>query len=149
MCLFLIVFWCSAVVARCGGLNIFPFHSRFGEFNFPVTLDEFPVRAATVNFLQELDFTHRFCGLDGGCTGKIDEIPGSTGKTGSVDRWGNAQNPASSGFEVSGAALRNAVDLRRFPMHRSDDGNATPGRRSWRHPKSCRISCCRPIAGAR
>jgi hypothetical protein len=40
------------------------------------------------------------------------------------------------------------VDLLGFLMHRSG-GNAPPGRRAWRHPKSCRISCCRPIAGAK
>jgi hypothetical protein len=33
MCLFLIPFWCSAVVGICGSPNIFPYNSRFGAFN--------------------------------------------------------------------------------------------------------------------
>jgi hypothetical protein len=33
MCLFLVLFWCSAVVERRGGPNIFADNSLFGDFN--------------------------------------------------------------------------------------------------------------------
>src|SRR5260370_5212221 len=33
MCFFLILYWCSAIIGRCGGANILRDNSRFDEFN--------------------------------------------------------------------------------------------------------------------
>src|SRR5690348_13499878 len=41
---FLVLFWCSAVVARCGGPNILGDNSRFGVFNSRLGRGELPVR---------------------------------------------------------------------------------------------------------
>jgi hypothetical protein len=43
MCLFLVLYWCSAVVKRCGGPNIFAEKFRFGDSNSRLGRFRFPV----------------------------------------------------------------------------------------------------------
>jgi hypothetical protein len=82
MGLLLILFWCSAVVGRCGGPNILPNNSRFGEFNSRLGRREFPVCVATGIRLQGLDLAYRFHVETVAIRGKSTKFPVSTGKTG-------------------------------------------------------------------
>jgi hypothetical protein len=75
MCLFLLLLWCSAIVGRGGRPNTFPYHSRFGAFNSPVRLSEFPVPAATGIRSQRIDLSHCFRGQTAVAGGKSMKSP--------------------------------------------------------------------------
>jgi len=89
--------YCSLLVPRqWGGPN-----SRFGRINSRLGGRKFPVRTATGNGSQEVDFTDRFRVKTAPETGKSKKIPASTGKTGNpiprghVPGWPSA--PALAG----------------------------------------------------
>src|SRR5713101_5474035 len=84
MCLFLVLYWCSAVVKRCGGPNIFADNSRFGDFNSRLGRRKFPLRAATGISWQALDLAHCFYGQMAVIWAKSTKFPVSTGKTGNL-----------------------------------------------------------------
>src|SRR5260370_10870088 len=84
MCLFLVLFWCSAVVRRYGGPNISADNSRFGEFNSRLGRPEFPVCAATGIRSQALDLAHRSRSQIAVVWAKSTTFPVSTGKTGNL-----------------------------------------------------------------
>jgi hypothetical protein len=86
MCLFPTLLWCSAIVGRCGGPNTFPYHSRFGAFNSPVRLGEFPVRAATGIRSQGIDLSYCFCGQTAVAGGKSMKFPVRREKPGILHR---------------------------------------------------------------
>jgi hypothetical protein len=75
MCLFVLLLWCSAIVGRGGRPNTFPYHSRFGAFNSPVRLSEFPVPAATGIRSQRIDLSHCFRGQTAVAGGKSMKFP--------------------------------------------------------------------------
>jgi hypothetical protein len=81
MCVFLIFFWWSGVLGDLQGKRFFAINSRFGEFNTRLGRREFPVRSGTGIDSQEIDLPCSFLAKRRWC-GKIEKIPGSTGKTG-------------------------------------------------------------------
>jgi hypothetical protein len=81
MCLLLILFWCSAVVRRCGGPKILADNSWFGEFNSLLGRREFPFAVLREFARKGLIYLAVFAARRR-VLGKIDEIPGLSGKTG-------------------------------------------------------------------
>jgi hypothetical protein len=94
MGLFLVLFWCSAVVGRCKRPSVFADNSRFGEFNSRLDRCEFPLRSATGIRSQVLDLTHRFRGQTAVFWAKSTKFPVSTGKTGNFAPTGGVGRAA-------------------------------------------------------
>jgi hypothetical protein len=89
MCLFLILLWCSAIVGRCGG----PSHSRFGAFNSPVRLGEFPVQAATRTRSQAVDLSQCFLDQTAVAGANGWKFPFRREKPGICPRWSSRPVP--------------------------------------------------------
>jgi hypothetical protein len=90
-----------------GGQNIFADSPRFGEFNSRLGRWEFPVICSGIH-CQGVDLPNRFNGQRRLRGGKIDKIPGSTGKTGNLtaaSRHRTRLSPATRTRPTSGSAM--------------------------------------------
>jgi hypothetical protein len=122
MCLLLILFWCSAVVRRCGGPTILGENSWFGEFNSRLGRREFP-------FALLREFAHKgliyraVFAAKRRVLGKIDEIPGLSGKTGNLPH-----RPNGPWRSPDGQHQHPDRGLDRRPRHRDGAPQPKPGK---------------------
>jgi hypothetical protein len=140
VCLFLILYWCSAFAESWDGPSILgpnSRNSRFGRINSRLGGCKFPLRATTGICRQPVDLLESFTAEWHFCR-EIEKIPGSTGKTGNSAPAEEQNDPGGAdGYPSFGERLpaaRNALGS--WPAYIGRPGlasrNGVPVSASWR-----------------